>query len=220
MLVREYVTVWNETRTNMLSMSVPPFEADRVDRVRWSWARALGAGAGSVLLVAVPTDLIDTTWFSRMSPTGWWEYVLAAATVTLVLVSAGLGVRRGASRCSAGREPLRVGSAPWMGAGAVALAVGCPLCNKIAVAALGAGGALELWAPAQPAVGGAAVLSLGFAVVLRWRLATDGADEPGYRRIVDGSGTPTPPDVLLPGLVLVPRDSPESTAGERPPSRG
>ena len=160
-------------------------------RARWSWTRATGAGTAGAALIAVPTDLVDTPWFTRMTPTWWWDYVLAVAAVVLVVVLAGLGVRRGPSRCRTVQDnPVRVGSAPWAGVAGVALAVACPVCNKIVIALLGVSGALELWAPVQPAVGAAVVLLLGFAVALRWPTGDAGADEPGNSREGFGLGAP------------------------------
>jgi len=48
-------------------------------------------------------------------------------------------------------------------------AVGCPVCNKLVVLALGAGGALTYFAPVQPVM---ALLTLGLLLyALRARLA-------------------------------------------------
>ena len=48
------------------------------------------------------------------------------------------------------------------------LAIGCPLCNKIALLLLGASGAMTVWTPLQPVVGAASLLLL--AGTLAWRL--------------------------------------------------
>ncbi len=48
------------------------------------------------------------------------------------------------------------------------LAIGCPVCNKLVVLALGAGGALTHFAPVQPILG---FLSLG---LLAYALRADG----------------------------------------------
>ncbi len=48
------------------------------------------------------------------------------------------------------------------------LAIGCPLCNKVVLVALGASGAMSIWAPLQPIVGAASVALLAGTVV--WRL--------------------------------------------------
>ncbi len=48
------------------------------------------------------------------------------------------------------------------------LAIGCPVCNKIALLLLGASGALTVVAPLQPAIGAASLVLL--AATLVWRL--------------------------------------------------
>ncbi|MGI8712205.1 MAG: hypothetical protein ACR2NR_03285 [Solirubrobacteraceae bacterium] len=53
------------------------------------------------------------------------------------------------------------------------LAVGCPICNKVVVAAIGVTGALSYWAPLQPVLGVASILVLlgGLLVRLRGEVA-------------------------------------------------
>jgi hypothetical protein len=50
----------------------------------------------------------------------------------------------------------------------VFLAIGCPLCNKLALVLLGTSGALTFFAPIQPIIGAASVALLG--ATLMWRL--------------------------------------------------
>ena len=93
--------------------------------------------------------------------------------------------------------PVRSASAPVMLApsqdgslvGTVAgfgafLAIGCPLCNKIVLVALGASGAMSVWAPIQPILGAASVLLLAGAVAwrLRRRAAGDACEVPAPSR--------------------------------------
>jgi hypothetical protein len=47
-------------------------------------------------------------------------------------------------------------------------AIGCPVCNKIALVLLGTSGALSVWAPIQPFVGAASLALL--AVTVAWRV--------------------------------------------------
>ena len=48
-------------------------------------------------------------------------------------------------------------------------AVGCPVCNKLVLLALGTSGALGLWAPIQPFLAGVSLTMLTAAVIVRWR---------------------------------------------------
>lgn len=124
-------------------------------RVVW-WRAAVGAALAAAV-VGVPTDVIDTPWFTRMTPLRGWEWPLLAATALLTAIWAGLpGPTRGVA-------PVGL---PGV---AGALAAGCPVCNKVVVALLGASGAFGIWAPIQPALGALSVLALLGAVIVRLR---------------------------------------------------
>jgi hypothetical protein len=56
-----------------------------------------------------------------------------------------------------------------------ALAIGCPVCNKLVVMLLGVSGALTVWAPLQPVLGVVSVALLG------WALRTRPVTEPACR---------------------------------------
>ena len=130
------------------------------------WATALVAAVLTVVLVGVPTVLIPNPVFAREVPPTWWAWpalLLTAALSGLVMATY-----------------VRVGPAPEPGsdrasrAGAVGgflayLAVGCPVCNKLALIALGYTGALQWFAPVQPVLAVAGVALLAYA--LRRRLA-------------------------------------------------
>ncbi len=62
----------------------------------------------------------------------------------------------------------RTSTLGYAGGLAAFLAIGCPVCNKIALVMLGASGALSIWAPLQPLVGLASLVLL--AAALAWRL--------------------------------------------------
>lgn len=133
------------------------------------WAPPAGAAAVSALAVGVPTDVIDTTLFTRMTPVRWWEPLVLALTALL----AGLWVA----------IPRPTGDVRGRGGvlGAITaavFAVGCPVCNKIVVALLGISGALGVWAPVQPVLAGLSLLALTAAVLLRWRRRTCPVDVP------------------------------------------
>jgi len=120
--------------------------------------RSVAATVISALVVGVPTDVIDTSLFTRMTPVRAWEYPVLALTAALTGAWFSL---HGASATS--------GSGVFGSSVLSALAVGCPVCNKIVVGLLGVSGALGVWAPVQPVLGGLSVALLGGAVLLRWR---------------------------------------------------
>ncbi len=134
--------------------------------LRWTFPRWLAAGAsalGMVLLVAIPTDLIDTPVFGREIPPTWWAW-------PSLLVSAVLGGLLVATYVRAPEQPDRAGSrrGGWAGGALTYFAVGCPVCNKLVLVALGSAGAVTWFAPVQPVLQGAAILLLLWA--LRSRL--------------------------------------------------
>jgi len=100
----------------------------------------------------------------------------AAATSPMVLLG-GDGI---ASRDAATTQAPAVDDerATWLGGVAsfgTFLAIGCPLCNKVALVLLGASGALSIWAPIQPILGAVSLSLLVATVVWRLRLRATGA---------------------------------------------
>ena len=129
----------------------------------WSGRRWWTASAASALIavvIGIPTGLVRTSWYTRMTPVLWWNYPVWAFSALL----GGLVV------ASYVKEPHRRPASKTAATGGVLsfLAVGCPICNKLVVAAIGVSGALHIFAPLQPLLG---LLSLGVMVVaLRHRL--------------------------------------------------
>jgi hypothetical protein len=63
------------------------------------------------------------------------------------------------------RVATGAGGAKGVGGGfSGALAVGCPVWDKVVVALLGAAGAMQWWAPVQPLLGAASVALSGWAL--------------------------------------------------------
>ncbi|MDN4175210.1 hypothetical protein QWY28_19755 [Nocardioides sp. SOB77] len=126
------------------------------------WLVALAAAAGFVLVVAVPTDLIDTPVFGREVPPTWWAW-------PSLLVSSLLGGALVATYVRAAQvDEASTRRGGWVGALLTYFAVGCPVCNKLVLLALGTAGAMTWFEPFQPVLQGVAVLFLLWA--LRRRL--------------------------------------------------
>ena len=132
---------------------------------RWTpgqWLVATVVTALAAVATGIPTGVVQTSLYRRMTPVTWWDYPLWAASAILVgLVAATyLQTRRVGNRVE-GR---------LIGGGVLAtFAIGCPTCNKIVVALIGTSGALDYWAPLQPLVGLGSVAMLGVALVVRLR---------------------------------------------------
>jgi len=129
------------------------------------WVVAVLAAVAVALVTGIPTDLVPTSLYQRMTPIPWWSWPLWVATAVLagLLAASYVRDRSGGVRAA---SPLGGGVMSF-------LAVGCPICNKLVVAALGVSGALTYFAPVQPLLGLAGVALLGYA--LERRLATSAA---------------------------------------------
>ena len=163
----------------------------------WTRRQVLAAAGFTVafaLLLGIPTVLIPNPVFGRAVPVTGWSYPvwvlssLLAGMLTATYVRPGTGP--GAPVARSGRESEAAepdpGTAP--GAGDVVLAsgdaparfgmagtvlawfaVGCPVCNKLALLALGYAGALRWFAPAQPYLAGLALITTAGALLVRLR---------------------------------------------------
>lgn len=135
----------------------------REDGVRgwtaWQWAAGLGGAVLAAVVIAIPTGIIHTPFYHRMTPVLWWNYPAWALTAVLEGFLLATYVRAGsAGRASTGQATT--------GGVLSFLAVGCPVCNKLVVLAVGASGALSYWAPVQPFL---AVASAGLLVFALYR---------------------------------------------------
>lgn len=121
----------------------------------------LGAGTAALFMIGVPTVLIPNPWFARMLPTRPQDYVFLAVTVLLTALIA-------ATYALPVACPLQEGKVT-AGGFLSFLAVGCPICNKIVILALGTSGALRFFEPAQPLLAIAGIGLLGYALSVRLR---------------------------------------------------
>lgn len=138
-------------------MNVP----GQIDRLPFTyWLLVAPASVAGALIVGIPTAVIPNPLFTRMTPTRPADYVFwAISAVLLGLLGASYVVRpsdaSGLENKAAGGGFLSI------------LAVGCPICNKLVVLALGVSGALTYFAPVQPLIGLVSVVLLVYALRLR-----------------------------------------------------
>ncbi|WP_338749149.1 hypothetical protein [Janibacter alittae] len=129
------------------------------------WWTAAGVAVLTMIVTAVPTAMIPTPLFSREIPTTVWAWpVLVVTSVLAGLVTATYVARRDPD--DGGERGSRLGMA---GAFATFFAVGCPVCNKLVLIALGYAGALQYFAPVQPFLAATAIGVLLWALVVRVR---------------------------------------------------
>lgn len=133
---------------------------------------AVGAAIVFGLFVGLVTVLIPNSLFARDIPPVWWNYpvwivtsVLAGMLVATYVRPSGVDDETGGSDPPAEKRTGRLGLA---GGFLAFFAVGCPVCNKIAVLALGYSGAITWFAPLQPVLAVGALVLTGVALV--WRL--------------------------------------------------
>lgn len=125
------------------------------------WGTALLAAAVTTILVAIPTDLIDTPFFMRDVPPTWWAWpVLIVNAVLAGLVAATYVARKDRTARSGGAWGMTGGIVTFF-------AVGCPVCNKLVLLALGYAGAMQYFEPVQPYLGATSIALLGVAFFVR-----------------------------------------------------
>jgi len=134
------------------------------------WLVATLYTIGSALFIGLPTRLIPNNFFTRMTPTSPRDYVIWGITAALFGPTLALSTLYPATSL---RETWRqIGSGDLRAmAGAVLgfFSVGCPVCNKLVVLALGVSGAMSIFDPLRPFLGAAAILTLGLTLFLRLR---------------------------------------------------
>jgi hypothetical protein len=158
----------------------------------WSarrWRVAVLGGIATAILVALPTAVIPNPVFGRAVEVTWWSYPIVVVTGILggLLLATyvkepgqpdrggladPLGQREKPADPPGQREKLAEeakASKLGLAGGFVAFfAVGCPVCNKLVLLALGTSGAMTWFAPVQPFLAVASVVLM--AVALRIRL--------------------------------------------------
>jgi len=120
------------------------------------------AGLAVAALVALPTAVIPNPIFGRAIEVTWWSY-------PVVILS---GILGGMLIATYIREPgqeeidkaAKVGT---VGGFLAFFAVGCPVCNKLVLLALGASGAMSWFAPVQPFLAVASVIVMAWALHIR-----------------------------------------------------
>ena len=132
----------------------------------WSpkrWIVAVSVASLTYFLIALPTAVVSNPIFDReVAVTDWSVNVIIVTAILTGLLTATY-VKNGFS--DENPKQLKIGS---VGALFSLFAVGCPVCNKLALIALGYSGAIQYFAPVQPYL---ALLGIGLLMFsLRTRL--------------------------------------------------
>lgn len=113
----------------------------------------------AVLVIGVPTAVLPTPFFGRaVAVTSWSMPVLI---VTSILTGLLIATYIKTDEAVQEEDSLKVGG---LGGFFSFIAVGCPVCNKIALLALGSTGAVRFFAPVQPYIATVGIALLFYAV--------------------------------------------------------
>ena len=131
----------------------------------WSrkrWGVAILVGSITYFVIALPTAVIENPIFGReMAVTNWSMGVIIATSVLSGLLMATYVKNEYSDE---NPRQLKIG-----GSGALLsfFAVGCPVCNKLALVALGYSGAIQYFAPIQPYLALAGIALLMYSLRMR-----------------------------------------------------
>jgi hypothetical protein len=158
----------------MLDLQVSDTRPSALDSLRrWTprqFLVATAAAAAIALLIGLPTDVIPNPVFGRPVPVTWWSYPTLVITAVLGGLLAGTYVRRETPSAAPAIDEI---DAPSRNGGIAGLlsffAVGCPVCNKLVIVALGTTGARQWFEPIQPILAVASIALLAWALRARLR---------------------------------------------------
>lgn len=143
------------------------------------WLTTVGVAVMTVVLIAVPTALVDTPLFGREIAAPWWAWpsLVGSSLLTGMLVATYVAAPAAMAEKPAGTR------SGWAGGVLTFFAVGCPVCNKLVLVALGSAGAVTWFEPVQPVLQLIAVALLSWALRqrLRGELACSRTDLEGVR---------------------------------------
>ena len=129
------------------------------------WIVAFLGGLTTFLALGLPTDVIDNPVFGRaIDETPWAMPVLL---LTAVLSGLLLGTYVNA------RPFDRAAKSGTFGGLLAYFAIGCPVCNKLVLLALGTTGAVNYFEPVQPYLAALGIVALAYA--FHRRITTDDA---------------------------------------------
>ena len=131
----------------------------------WStkrWIVAISVGVLTYFVIAIPTAVVQNPVFGReIGVTSWSVTVIVVSSILTGLLTATYVKNEFSDE---NPRQLKIG-----GAGALLsyFAVGCPVCNKLALVALGYSGAIQYFAPIQPYLALAGIALLMYPLRMR-----------------------------------------------------
>ncbi len=130
---------------------------------RKRWLVAVSTALATGLVISLPTAVLKNPIFGRQVAVTNWSTTVVFITAVFTGLLVATYVKIDADLVE--ERSLKIGGA---GAFFSFLAVGCPVCNKLALVALGYSGAIKYFAPVQPYL---ALIGIGLLMyALRKRL--------------------------------------------------
>jgi hypothetical protein len=131
----------------------------------WSrkrWIVAIGVAFLTYFFIALPTAVIENPIFGREIGVTSWSVTVIVITSMLTGLLTATYVKNEFS--DENPRQMKIGSA---GALLSFFAVGCPVCNKLVLVALGYSGAIQYFAPIQPYLALAGIALLMYSLRMR-----------------------------------------------------
>lgn len=123
------------------------------------WVVAIFTALLTLLAIGIPTAVLPTPFFGRAVAVTSWSLPVLIATSILTGLLIATYIKK--EHVEDEERSLKVGG---LGGFFSFVAVGCPVCNKIALLALGSTGAVRFFAPVQPYIATAGIALLFYAV--------------------------------------------------------
>lgn len=148
------------------------------------WLVAAGVALLTFVALGLSTAIIPNPVFGRsIPPTDWAMEVLIVTSVLTGLLTA--------TYVSTGAPAQGLDRRGTVGALLAYFAIGCPVCNKLVLIALGTTGAVQFFAPVQPYLAVAGLVVLAWALMVRLRGEMTCAFTPKAMEQPERDDTPT-----------------------------
>lgn len=123
------------------------------------WIVASSSAILAALVIGIPTAVLPTPFFGRSVAVTSWSMPVLLLTSILTGLLVATYIRT--DQLVQEEQSLKIGG---LGGFFSFIAIGCPVCNKVAFLALGATGAIKFFAPVQPYIASAGIALLFYAV--------------------------------------------------------
>jgi len=133
------------------------------------WWIALGSGILVAIVVALHTAVIPNPIFGRAIEVTWWSYPIVIITGILGGLLIATYIKEPNDFPNTEEEVDTAAKLGGVGGFIAFFAVGCPVCNKLVLLALGSSGAISWFAPIQPILAFASIALMAWALRMRLR---------------------------------------------------